>query len=48
MQLMRGDQPLEPRIRLNRGYAVRSIEVTIPAPRPDDNNINTNDTEPNG
>ena len=42
MQLMRGDQPLEPRIRglLDRGHN--------PAPCPDDNNITANDTEPNG
>lgn len=40
MQLMRGDQPLEPRIRgpLDRGH--------IPAPGPDDNNITTNNPGP--
>jgi hypothetical protein len=42
MQLMRGDQPLEPR------YAVRSIDVTT-HPRPQTTlNITTNDTELNG
>ena len=34
--------------RLNRGYAVRSIDVTT-HPRPQTTlNITTNDTEPNG
>jgi hypothetical protein len=41
MQLMRGDQPFESRIRgpLDRGHN--------PAPAQDDNNITTNDTAPN-
>lgn len=42
MQLMRGDQPLEPRVRgpLDRGRN--------PVPGPDDDNITTNDAGPNG